>query len=139
MDALSTMVAAAPVVREVKLGDAKFTGVKKAELTGVDTDYDAEPTVGVEVDTGAYGEAYDSVPQKQGRNVEVNGLGQQNPTGAQSYKGKKHKVALTWMTHKVAMTRIMTLLSKLMMLVTLNGTTMAHKSMKALLTVQTLS
>ena len=39
-DASGTMVAEAPVVREVKLGDA--------QLTGVDNDFDAEPT-GVEL------------------------------------------------------------------------------------------
>ena len=41
-----------------------------AELTGVDMEFDAKPT-GVEVDTGAYGEAYDTVPQEQGNKIEV--------------------------------------------------------------------
>ena len=49
-----------------------------AELTGVDTDFDANPT-GVKMDTGAYGEAYDAVPQKrnevyQGNKLAVYGL-----------------------------------------------------------------
>jgi hypothetical protein len=48
---------------DVQLGDA--------ELPGVDTDFDAEPT-GVEVDTEAYGD----VPQEQNK---VYGLGQQDP------------------------------------------------------------
>jgi hypothetical protein len=42
-----------------------------AELSGVDTDFDAKPT-GVEVDTEAYG----NVPQEQNK---VYGLGQQDP------------------------------------------------------------
>jgi hypothetical protein len=38
---------------DVKSGGAELTGVNAAELTGVDTEFDAKPT-GVEVDTGAY-------------------------------------------------------------------------------------
>jgi hypothetical protein len=108
---------------KVPVGDTK--------LPGVDTDFDAEPT-GVEMDTGAYGKAYDAVPQEQGNMVKVDGLGQQDPTKAQIYKGKKHKIALTQVKHKVALTQVITLLLKLVMLVTLTGTTMAQKSIKAL-------
>jgi hypothetical protein len=94
------------------------------EVTGVGKDLDAEST-GVKVDTGAYGsKAYDAVPQDQGNKIKVYGLGHQVPTIAQSKKGKKHKVALTltWvkhMKHKTAMAQVLTLMLKLMMLVTL--------------------
>ena len=38
---------------------------------------------------------------------------------------------LTWVKHKVvAMTQVMALLLRLVMLITLTGTTVAHKSMK---------
>ena len=118
-----------------KYSTDKIPGVNvesgNAKLPGVDMDFDAKPT-GVEMDTGAYGEAYDAVPQEQGNKVKVDGLRQQDPTEAQSYKGKKHKIAPTWLKHKVAMTRVLMLLLKLVMLVTLTGTTMAHKSIKAL-------
>jgi hypothetical protein len=81
------------------------------------------------VDTGAYGsKAYDAVPQDQGKKIKMYGLGQQVPTKAQSKEGKKHKVALTltWvkhLKHKTAMAQLLTLMLKLMMLVTLTNTT----------------
>ena len=58
---------------DVELGDAELTGVDMAELIGVDTAeltrvdmvFDAKST-GVEVDTGKYSEAYDTIPQEQG-------------------------------------------------------------------------
>jgi hypothetical protein len=96
----------------------KIPGVEvksnEVKLPGVDKDFDAEP-IGVEVDTGAYGKtydavtntygkAYDAVPQEQGTEIEVYGLGQQDP------KGKKPNIVLTWVKHKVAMTQVMTLL-----------------------------
>ena len=67
-DALGTMVAAVPVVREVKSGDA--------QLTGVDNDFDSKPTEveleEMEVATdSSYGKAYDAVPQEQGNTIEV--------------------------------------------------------------------
>ena len=75
-DVSGMMVAAVPVVREFKLGDA--------QLTGVENDFDAKPT-GVELEelevaTDSYGKAYDAVPQEQGNKIEVYGLGQQGPT-----------------------------------------------------------
>ena len=66
---------------DVISGDAELTGVNVAELTGVDTEFDAEPT-GVQVDTCAYGKAYDTVPKEQGNEIQVYGLGQQDPTEA---------------------------------------------------------
>ena len=83
--------------------------VDSGEVTfpGVDQDFDTKPT-GVELETGAYNEVYDAVPQKQGNEIDVYGLGQQDPTEAP--------------------------ILKLVMLVKLNSTTMTHKSMKALLT-----
>ena len=94
------MVAAVPVVREVKSGDA--------QLTGVDNEFDAKPT-GVELGepecaTDSYGNTYDAVPQEQGNKIQVYGLGQQGPIetgdgghadrhncGAQVYKGTSNK------------------------------------------------
>ena len=69
----------------VKSGDA--------EIPGGDTDLDANPT-GVEVDTDAYGKAYDVVPPEQntvyqGDKLKVYGLGQQDliiaPTESGNY------------------------------------------------------
>jgi hypothetical protein len=135
---------------DVELGDAK--------PTGVDKDFDAEPT-GVEVDTGtygkaydavtgSYGEAYDAVPQEQGNKIEVYGLGQQGQTEGMVFVEKnteKYRIQFptsraqqrlklpTQVKHKVvAMTRVMALMLKLVMLVTLTETPVAHKSMKAL-------
>ena len=56
-------------------------GLGDAQLTGVDKDFDAKPTgVELEVATNSYGEAYVVVPQKQGKEIKVYGLGQQGST-----------------------------------------------------------
>ncbi len=74
------------------------------------------------MDTGAYSsDAYDALPQDQGKTIKLYGLGQQVPTKAQSKEGKEHKE----MKHKTAKARVIMLLLKLIMLVTLTGTTMA--------------
>ena len=101
----------------------------------------------MEVVSDPYGEAYDVVLQEQGNDIEVYGLGQQGPTESmvsvenniENYKiqvpmsmAQQRLEKLTRMKHKiVAMTQVMTLLLKLVMLATLTGTTMAHNSMKA--------
>ena len=64
-----------PII-EIPGADVKYVNSK---LPGVDMDFDAQPT-GVEMDTGAYGKAYDAVPQEQGNKIEVYGLGKQDPT-----------------------------------------------------------
>ena len=64
----------------------------------------------------------DTNPQEQGNKIELYGLRKQDPTKTPNRKVK----------HKVAMTQVMTLLLKLVMLVMLTGKTMAHKSMKVL-------
>ncbi len=113
----------------------------------MDKDLDALST-GVDVDTGAYGKAYDAVPQEQGNKIEVYSLGQKVHTECMVFVEKdieqyriqsptsraQQRLKLpTQVKHKViAMTRIMALMLKLMMFVTLTGTTVAHKSMKAL-------
>ena len=140
----------------VKYPIIKIPGVdaesSNAKLPGMDTDFDAEST-GVEMDTGAYGEAYEAVPQEQGNTVEVDGLDkvyglrQQSPTDGMVFVEnniEKHRIQvstsiaqqrldkLTQVKHKnVALTQVMALLLKLVMLVTMTGTTVAHKFMKA--------
>ncbi len=58
------------------------------EVTGVNKVLDAKST-GVEVETGAYGsEAYDAVPQDQGNNIKVNGLGNKFPLKRKAKKGR---------------------------------------------------
>ena len=83
-DTSGTIIAAVPVVREAKSDDA--------QLTGVENDFDADPT-GVEleemeVSTDSYGKAYDAVPQEQGNKIEVYGLRQQGPTDSMVFVEK---------------------------------------------------
>ena len=145
---------------DVELGEVTFPGVDKdfdANSTGVEVETGAYGKI-YDAVTDAYGKASDEVPQEQGNKIEVYGLGQKGLTEGMTFvkndieKYKiwvptsmaqqslekliwvKHKVALTRAKHKVAMNQVMTLLLKLVMLVTLTDITMAHKSMKAILT-----
>jgi len=69
---------------DIESGDAESTGADTAQRTGVDMDHDAKPT-GVKEDTCTYGEPYNAVPQEQGNEIKVYGLGQ-DPTKAPTWK-----------------------------------------------------
>ena len=124
---------------DFELGDVNFTGVE-VDTGAYGETYDAA--------TDAYNKAYDVVPQEQGNKIKVYGLEQQGQTEGMVFvekDTKKYRIQfqmsraqqrlklLTQVKHKVvAMTQVMALMLKLVMLVTLTGTTVAHKSMKAL-------